>query len=140
MPIFKRCSRCNVRLLSGSSCDCLKQRFKEYDRYSRDKESDTFYHSGEWINTRPIVLDLDKGMDVYLYITTGEVCVANTVHHITPLKDDWNKRIDLNNLISLSSETHSLIERLYKKDKQKIMESLYEILKQYREQSSNLTT
>jgi len=85
-------------------------------------------------------LDLDKGMDVYLYITTGEVCVANTVHHITPLKDDWNKRIDLNNLISLSSETHSLIERLYKKDKQKIMESLYEILKQYREQSSNLTT
>ena len=50
-------------------------------------------------------------------MTEGIIVAADTVHHIIPLKDDWNKRIDIDNMISLSGDTHSMIEQEYKKDK-----------------------
>lgn len=74
----------------------------------------------------------DLGIDVYLYIMTGEVVLADAVHHIEPLKDNWERRCDINNLISLSSETHSMIEKMYEKDKEGTMELLYEVLRRYR--------
>lgn len=132
MPIYKRCTRCGIRLPSGSICNCIKQRHKEYDRYSRDKQSDAFYHSGEWILTRDAVLMLDKGYDIYIYMTTGEIVIADTVHHIEQLKDNWNRRCDIDNLMSLSHDTHSMIESMYKKDKQGTMKMLYEMLGRYR--------
>ena len=48
MPIYKRCGRCGTRLPSGTKCECIKERHKEYDKYSRDKKADAFYHSIEW--------------------------------------------------------------------------------------------
>ncbi len=132
MPIYKRCSRCGNRLSSGTKCPCLKERHKEYDKYYRDKKADAFYHSKEWELTRIRVLALDKGIDVYIYMTTGEVVLADAVHHIEPLKDNWDRRCDLDNLISLSSDTHSMIEALYKKDKQGTMVMLYDMLRRYR--------
>lgn len=137
MAIYKRCTRCGVRSPSGSKCACLKKRHKEYDKYSRDKQSDMFYHSKEWELTRQRVLTLDKGVDVYLYMTTGEVVFADAVHHIEPLKDNWSRRCDLDNLISLSNETHSMIENLYKNDKQGMMKVLDEMLRRYRGENSN---
>lgn len=92
MPIYKRCSRCGRRLLSGSICSCIKERHKEYDRYSRDRKSRQYYHSKEWMMVREAVLDMDGGIDVYLYMKEGKTVFADTVHHIVPLKDDWNKR------------------------------------------------
>ena len=132
MPIYKRCDRCNKRLPAGTKCDCLKKRYKEYDKYSRDKLSESFYHSGEWITARSNALETDKGIDVYVYMTTGELVVADTVHHITPLKDDRTRRCDISNLISLAHDTHSIIESMYKQDKQKTMKMLYEMIGRYR--------
>ncbi len=132
MPIYKRCSRCGNRLPSGSRCECLKLRHKEYDRYSRDKKADNFYHSIEWELTREVALLLDKGIDAYLYMTSGQVVLADMVHHIEPLKDNWVRRCDIDNLISLSNDTHSIIEAMYKKDKEGTMKLLHEMLKEYR--------
>ena len=82
---------------------------------------------------RQRVLDLDK-IDVYLYMTQGRVVPADTVHHIVPLKSDWNKRLDINNLMSLHHDTHSTLEREYAARGEKSMVyTLYIFLREFRE-------
>ena len=71
---------------------------------------------------------------MYMFMTEGIVIAADMVHHIVPLKDDWNKRIDIDNMMSLSSDTHSMIERMYKKNKAEMIRKLQEMLKEYRGQ------
>lgn len=61
-----------------------------------------------------MVLERDDGIDQYLYSTTGVVVAADTVHHIIPLKDDWSRRVDPDNLISLSAASHAEVEKAYK--------------------------
>ena len=132
MAIYKRCGRCGSRLPSGSKCPCMKQRYKEYDRFSRDRKSYDFYHSKEWTDLQHHILEMDGFIDVYLYMTTGELVIADTVHHITPLKDDWNRRLDEANLISLHHDTHSMIEQKYKNDKRAMQDLLTRLLYEYR--------
>lgn len=117
MAIYKRCSSCGKRLLEGTRCDCRKKRYKEYDKFYRDKKSKEFYNSREWLEARRESIETSDHMDVYIYMTTGEVKLAETVHHIIPLRDDWDKRTDQSNLMPLSHDTHSMIEQMYKKDK-----------------------
>ena len=132
MPIFKRCSRCGRRLPTGSTCPCLKRRHQEYDRYSRDKKSKDFYSGKEWEIAREAALDADGGIDVYLYMTQDKVVVADSVHHIVPLKDNWSLRAELTNLISLHHDTHSQIEAMYKRDKAGTQAMLRKLLEEYR--------
>lgn len=134
MPIYKRCSRCGKRLPSGTKCECLKKRHHEYDKYSRDKKAKDYYGSKEWDVTRVHILELDEGIDVYLFMTTGEIVIADTVHHIIPLRDDWTKRADEDNLMSLNHDTHSMIEKMYKKNKEEMIKTLTEMLSRYRKQ------
>jgi 5-methylcytosine-specific restriction endonuclease McrA len=130
--IYRRCGRCGKRIPSGTRCDCLKQRHKEYDRYARDKKLKVFYDSVAWIQKRRYVLDRDNGIDVYVFMKTGEVILADTVHHIVPLKDDWSRRLDEENLMSLNHDTHSLIESKYKENKDGMIEELEQMLRDFR--------
>jgi hypothetical protein len=66
-------------------------------------------------------------------MTTGEMVAADTVHHVIEFKTDKTKALDINNLISLSNSTHAMIHQLYKKDKEKIQQILFSIIKQYRD-------
>ena len=136
MPIFKHCIRCGRRIPEGTSCPCMdaykKDRDKDYDLHRRDKKSTDFYNDGRWKATRRYILDLDGNIDVYLYMTTGEIKVADTVHHIIPLKDDWSKRYRDDNLMSLHHDTHSMIEDRYKKDKAAVMTELQRLHLRYR--------
>mgnify|MGYP001622931977 FL=1 len=132
MPIYKRCSRCGKRLPEGTRCSCQKKRHQEYDRYSRDRKSKQYYNSKEWGTARAAALEADGGIDVYVFMTTGQIILADTAHHIIPLKDNWSKRNDIENLMSLSHDTHRLIEKKYKKDKDRMQNELKEMLKQYR--------
>ncbi len=136
MPIYKRCLRCHKRIPSGSKCPCTRQRYRDYDRLCRDQKSNDFYHSSEWEKVRERVLELDGGLDVYRYMENGEIVAADTVHHIVPLREDWDKKCDVSNLISLHHDTHSMIEQLYKKDKAGIQEKLRRMMQRYREQSA----
>ena len=133
MPIYKRCSRCGKRVDSGSTCQCIKERHKEYDRYSRDRESKGFYSGKEWKRARLSALELDEGIDVYLFMTQGEVVVANTVHHIIPLRTDKRLGVELTNLMSLNHNTHSEIEKKYKNNESEMMSKLSHMLMKYRE-------
>lgn len=81
---------------------------------------------------RDNALTADGGIDVYMYMTEGVVLLADTVHHIVPLRDDWNKRSDIANLMSLNHDTHSMIEQMYKKDIVRTQSLLMEMLQAYR--------
>ncbi|WP_302419271.1 HNH endonuclease [Blautia marasmi] len=65
-------------------------------------------------------------------MSEGIVLLADTVHHIVPLKDDWNKRSDISNLMSLNHDTHSMIEQMYKKDIVRTQSLLLKMLHGYR--------
>ena len=137
--IYKICSRCGKRIPEGTTCPCQKIRKaesdKHYDKYQRDQKSTEFYKSGVWQLTRQRVLNMDQHLDVYEYMMHGRVVIADTVHHIVPLKEDWNRRLDISNLMSLNHDTHSQIERDYEKYGAKVMACrLSEILGRYREQ------
>lgn len=130
--LYKRCSRCGKRIPSGTKCPCLKNRHKEYDRFNRDQRARGYYNSIEWQKVRAAALEADQMIDVWLYMTEGKIVKADTVHHIIPLRDDWEKRNELANLMSLSHESHSLIETEYKKDKASMESRLSLMLKEYR--------
>lgn len=136
MPIYKRCSRCNKRIPEGTTCECAKkknqERYREYDKTRRDAKAKAFYNSKEWESARAAAIDIDDGIDVYLYMTQGIIEAADMVHHIAPLRDDWDKRADVGNLISLSNRTHGEIEEKYKKNKTQTMKELTDMLIKYR--------
>ena len=52
----------------------------------------------------------------YAYHILHEIRRADTVHHITPLREDWTRRLDITNLIPLASSTHNAIHTLYDQD------------------------
>lgn len=130
--IYKRCSRCGKRLEAGQTCECVKQRHKEYDKYSRDKEASQFYSSASWKRMRQYILDKYDSIDVYAYILYGQIEKADTVHHIIELKDDKSQALVEQNLIPVSSSTHNIIHASYDKskaDKQAMQSILYECLR-----------
>lgn len=142
MALMKLCSRagCNHRVPQGEMY-CIKHKERsrerreinrEYDRNRRNKMADEFYHSREWQIMREKILARDYGIDVYQYIKTGDVIQANTVHHITELNEDYAKRCDPNNLISVSERTHAIITKAYKgKKKAEMQKELRECLEEY---------
>ena len=130
--IYKRCSRCGKRIESGKTCECVKQRHKEYDKYSRDKEAKSFYNSPNWLRMRQHILNKYDNLDVYAYVLYGQIEVATTVHHIVELREDKTQALVEQNLIPVSSSTHNLIHTAYdksKSDKQAMQATLYECLR-----------
>lgn len=76
------------------------------DRKTRDKEAYMFYHSDEWQSIRKLALVRDQGLCQDCKIQ-GKVTVAEQVHHIIPIKDNWESRYSLKNLISLCHNCHN---------------------------------
>jgi len=134
MPIYKRCSYCGRRIRTGTKCDCgglNKLKNKEYDKFCRNKQSKNFYDSNEWNKMRKYILAKDR-FDVYLYMTEGKIVPADTVHHIYELNDNWMRRLDEDNLMSLDHRTHSTIHQRMKSELG-VEKELTVMLKKYRE-------
>lgn len=144
MALMKYCNKngCN-RLVKQGVKYCTKhiitkaaenkERHKEYDTHCRNKEAKGFYNSQEWKVARARALARDMNIDIYLYIIERRVVHANTAHHIVELSEDYSKRCDIDNLISISESTHSLISKAYKDEtKKKLMQqTLKECIEQY---------
>ncbi|WP_257279271.1 hypothetical protein [Clostridium botulinum] len=113
------------------------QRNKHYDkrvRHNKDKRYTAFYHGKEWGSLREYLLTLYNGIDIYAYYIDNKIVVANTIHHIEEIKDNWDKRLDVGNLFPLSDVTHNKIHALYKKDKKGTQALLRELLEKFRKQ------
>ena len=100
--IYKRCSRCGKRIEAGQTCECVKQRHKEYNKYSRNKISSEFYDSVNWKRIREDIKNKYDGIDVYAYVVFGQIEQATLVHHIVEIEDDKSQALVERNLIPVS--------------------------------------
>ena len=104
--IYKRCSKCNKRIPTGTECPTCKR------DYSQDKKSRKEYHGGRWAKLRQIVMSRHNYLDAYA-LEQGEVIPADTVHHIIPVKDDDTLFFEPSNLIPVSRASHDVIHQRY---------------------------
>lgn len=128
------CSRCGRILPVGQRCTCQPAYRRDYNRFRRDKRLQRFRASDEWKRIRQKVIERDEGLDQYVLHETGELKAGFSVHHIVPLSEDWSRRTDPSNLITLSDDTHASIEYRYKGKQRAALQSLLFSIVQEREQ------
>ena len=137
---LKKICRCGKLIDAGVKyCDdCIAkyeadkaERNKIYDTRHRNKQANGFYHSKPWLKTRAFVLSKYDYLDLYAYYVRHEVITATLVHHVVELSDDWDRRLDIANLLPVSLDTHNAFDALYRQDKQAIQQQLFEILNRF---------
>ena len=129
--ISKICSRCGRILLVGERCSCQPAYRRDYQKFRRGKKIQEFRNSAEWREMRKKIIERDDGTDQYVLHTTGALRPGFSVHHIIPLSEDWERRLDPSNLITLSDDTHASLEYKYKtKYKDSIQQELFAIVEQ----------
>jgi len=79
-------------------------RNKLYDEKNRDLKAKKFYSSSAWRRARKYKLAQDPLCE-YCY-RRGNSRVATEVDHILPIKDNWEKRLDFNNMKSTCHRCH----------------------------------
>ncbi len=77
------------------------QQSRLYNRVKRNKKTDKFYHSKEW-----------KNLSKYVLMKANYICadcggLATEVHHEKNVSDNWEKRLDVDNLIPLCTSCHN---------------------------------
>lgn len=121
--LYKICSTCKERyeyISRNSKCSngCMdknkKERNKNYDKFSRNKDSASFYATGQWKKLTKECREKFKGLDIYSYYINNEIVYGNLSHHIIELVEDKSKAYDLNNLIWLSDNSHTVVHTAYK--------------------------
>jgi 5-methylcytosine-specific restriction protein A len=71
-----------------------------HERYSE------FYNSKEWKALRNYKWGMANGLCEHC-LKKGIVRQAREVHHIVPIEEDWNKRLDIDNLVALCNDCHN---------------------------------
>ena len=114
----KLCSKCGAVVPLGETyCDNCKPQKKVTreeleidDSEEADARAEAFYCSKQWKLFRKGILARDH----YLCVNCaahGRLSVASDVHHIVRVKQDWNKRFDSSNCISLCKACHNRADR-----------------------------
>jgi 5-methylcytosine-specific restriction protein A len=127
MTLMRLCSICGARIPMGTTyCDiCSKgiqerraQSSQHYDivqRKSKDNmKYNAFYHSKEWAMVRQMARARDHGLCIEC-LKDGDVTVYNVVHHIISIKENYNKKYELDNLVCLCEMHHQLAHKNNKK-------------------------
>ena len=78
---------------------------KQYDKYSRNKKSKTFYNSREWLKVRKLVLIRDKYLCQHCF-KLKKIKRAEMIDHIIPITINWKLRLTINNLQALCNSCH----------------------------------
>ena len=107
----KYCDKCKSKLSKK-----ISERNKYYDKHNRDIRSKTFYNSIVWKKLVSVAKQRDNGVCV-LCLANGMITKGTIVHHIVPVKDDWNKRLVITNCITLCYKCHGLVHYAYDKSK-----------------------
>lgn len=132
MAIKKMCPRCRKIIeRTEKYCDvCTSRMNRDYDRYKRDKESQSFYESKEWRKLSKLIKSNYHGLDVYQFKVNKRLVYADTVHHIEEIKDNPSRKLDPSNLIPVSKGTHKSIHEAYKKDKTGTQKLLFKLIQE----------
>ena len=107
---YVTCKYCGV-VERGHKCPHKKSRQKTGDR-----KSDRFRKSSAWTNKSIEIRQRDKYLCQVclrnLYNTLSFLnWKATEVHHITPIEEDFDRRLDNDNLICLCSYHHKMAEK-----------------------------
>ena len=115
---------------SCENCSGYKREvYKQYNNRRTDKKEVAFYNSNEWKVVRVVVKDREYGL-CKVCQAKEDISYVQTVHHIEELKECWDKRLDIENLIGLCESCHQDIHQEYKKkNKSKVKEWLRELAK-----------
>lgn len=135
MAIYRRCGSCGKKIVKGTKCECLKATMKEYKRnirYNKDnKEYSKFYDSIHWKRMSKHIRNKYNGLCLVCYIKYKILTRVDVVHHIVELKEDYSKRLEEDNLITLCHSCHNILHSNYtEKEKQE----LYNIKNTYKEE------
>ena len=84
-----------------------KERHKHYDKHQRDQDASKFYGSAAWRRVREQALMRDNGLCQHC-LKDNNITHADMVDHIIPIRVDWSKRLDINNLQSLCNSCHAV--------------------------------
>ena len=68
----------------------------------------SFYCSREWQQLRQTKWVAENGL-CEICKKQGIIKEAREIHHIEPITENWNKRLDYDNLIALCSDCHNAI-------------------------------
>lgn len=127
MPIYKRCSKCNKRILHSEQCKCNSKRYREYKTTDLNK----FYFTKEWKQVKKTTKEFYYGLDIYSLYTYGIIEYGYTVHHIEPLENAYEKRLCQDNLIYLTESNHRIIHKLLEVEYHKTVKLLKDMRKRF---------
>ena len=127
MPMYKTCSRCGKIHKHGETCYKNSRNY-----YKADPEVRAFRNSTAWKDKTEEIRTRDKQLCVICFSKNIYNYKMLSVHHITPLQEDWSRRLDNDNLITVCEEHHRQCEQ------GKISRSeQYKILKETKRSSSD---
>ena len=120
---LKTCSRCGV-VNEDHICP-----YKSYRKREKDSKADKFRKTKIWTKKSLEIRQRDKNLCIVcinnLYNTIFQYNYNKLeVHHITPINEDYNRRLDNDNLITLCNYHHKLAEEGYIP-----RDELYELIK-----------
>jgi hypothetical protein len=124
------CSRCGQVIKQGERCQCELERQREYDRDNRNRESAAFYHSKSWSYLQKAIAARAGYQDEYVKFYKGRVMPGRIAHHIAPIDERPELKLDGKNIIYVSDKTHQMIHAEYKKgikEKEEMQRRLYRI-------------
>lgn len=78
----------------------------------RDKKSQSLYNSYEWQKLRQLAMKRDNYL-CQSCLREGVLASADVVHHLVEVRDDWSKRLDLDNLESVCHGCHNVEHKAY---------------------------
>lgn len=118
--MLKSCSTCGKLHKFNEFCpQQIKNRqeyFKKIDRtkyknrYERTSDADKFRNTTKWRQKRTQIQKRDCYMCRYCFLIEKKITTGESVHHIVPLAEDYNKRLDDGNLITLCRRHHEQAE------------------------------
>lgn len=129
IPIYRKCTECNKKVLEGTLCKCEEKKRKEsYRDYKRrrlqDKEErgrQNFYSDKSWLNLSENIKNYYFGLCVVCWFK-DLIKASGYTHHIETIKDRFDLRLNEDNLIPLCDCCHKKVHRLMdRSDKDKVM-------------------
>jgi hypothetical protein len=128
MAIFKRCNSCH-QLYEGQRCPTCSAKYAAAHAAKRQRENPArkLYGSGLWRRCRQNVIARDFGFDIWL-LGAGQLhkCKHPVVHHIIERDEAPDLIFDIDNLITVTKESHEEIHRLYLTAKDEALERIRE--------------
>lgn len=136
--IYKYC-KCGKKIEDSINCcsDCQgeidkakKEQYRQYQSSRADVREQKFYNSSKWKTVRDVARARDKWL-CRLCLSDSLISEADVVHHIVEIKKDWDKRLDLDNVICLCNCCHKEVHIIYdkgSKNRQEMIMILKDIL------------